>query len=47
STDDTRKIIEALNDSRIRIVDGPAKGNPIPNFENALREAKGDDHFSF
>lgn len=42
STDGTVEVIKTLGDQRIRIVDGPAKGNPIPNFENALREAKGD-----
>lgn len=42
STDATRQEILSLNDSRIRIVDGPAMGSPIPNFENALRHAKGD-----
>lgn len=42
STDNTRAVIRSLQDPRIRVVDGPAKGNPIPNFENALREAKGD-----
>lgn len=42
SKDDTRKIIEDLNDSRIHLIDGPALGSPIPNFENALQYAKGD-----
>lgn len=42
STDKTREQILAFNDSRIRLVDGPSLGSPIPNFENALRHAKGD-----
>ncbi len=42
SNDDTRRLIEELGDKRVRIVDGPAAGSPIPNFENALRHAKGD-----
>lgn len=42
STDETRALIEAIGDARIKIFDGPALGSPIPNFENALRQAKGD-----
>ncbi len=42
SSDDTRLLIEELGDKRVRIVDGPATGSPIPNFENALRHANGD-----
>ena len=41
STDETRQIIESLNDSRIRIIDGPKKG-AMRNFENALMASKGD-----
>lgn len=42
SNDRTIEKIKSLDDKRIRIVQGPCKGSPIPNFENALREAKGD-----
>ena len=42
STDCTVKILENLKDSRIRIIKGPCMGSPIPNFENALKHAKGD-----
>ena len=42
STDHTREQVLSFNDSRIVLVDGPALGSPIPNFENALRHAKGD-----
>ncbi len=42
STDNTLQVVEALNCPIIRIVKGPAVGSPQKNFENALREAKGD-----
>lgn len=42
SKDDTVQKIQSIGDARIRIVQGPCKGSPIPNFENALNEAKGD-----
>lgn len=49
STDDTLDIIRNINDSRIRIIPHsprPGKWDPVQrvthNFENALREAKGD-----
>lgn len=42
STDQTRAQVLAMNDARIRLVDGPALGSPIPNFENAMRHAQGD-----
>ena len=35
STDDTRAICYAMNSPIIRVIDGPALGSPIPNFENA------------
>ena len=42
SKDDTVQQVQSLGDARIRIVQGPCKGSPIPNFENALSMAKGD-----
>ena len=42
STDDTRAICYAMNNPLIRVIDGPALGCPIPNFENALRHARGE-----
>lgn len=42
STDDTLAIVESLHSPLIRVVQGPCLGYPTPNFENALREAKGD-----
>lgn len=42
STDGTCAVVEALHDPRVRIVQGPAKGSPIPNFEHALQMAAGD-----
>ncbi len=42
SKDGTRRLVEEIGDSRIRLVDGPAVGSPVANFENALRHAKGD-----
>lgn len=42
SKDNTRNIIEELNDGRIKIIDGPGMGSPTKNFEQALKHAKGD-----
>lgn len=42
STDSTLEIVRSFNDSRIRIVEGPAMGHPRYNFENALNHCKGD-----
>ncbi len=42
STDGTRELVAGIGDARIRTIDGPAQGSPIPNFENALRHAQGD-----
>lgn len=42
STDGTPDLVKSLNDSRIRLVEGPCKGSPIPNFEYALSLAQGD-----
>ena len=42
STDGTPDLVRSLNDSRIRLVEGPCKGSPIPNFEYALSLAQGD-----
>ena len=41
STDDTLKIVEALNCPFLRVVKGPQKG-VTQNFQNALSQAKGD-----
>lgn len=42
SKDNTRNIIEELNDGRIKIIDGPGMSSPTKNFEQALKHAKGD-----
>lgn len=42
STDNTLALINRLSDRRIRIINGPRRGVPALNFENALRAAKGD-----
>lgn len=42
SSDKTLEVIASYNDSRLRVVKGPAVGSPIPNFENALNEARGE-----
>lgn len=42
STDATRDVVTAFGDARIRLVDGPATGSLIANFEHALTLAKGD-----
>jgi len=42
STDATLAIIENLCDSRIKLFPGNRFYNPIYNFENALKQAKGD-----
>ena len=42
SADDTISIINSIDDKRIRIIKGPRKHSPILNFENALKEAKGE-----
>lgn len=42
STDRTREVIAAYGDARLKVVDGPGLGSPIPNFENALAHASGD-----
>lgn len=41
STDETIKIIESFNDSRIKIFNNPFKGI-IKNFENAISKSNGD-----
>lgn len=41
STDATLARIAALGDARVRVVAGPCAG-PIRNFENALRQVRGD-----
>ena len=42
STDSTLDVVRAFNSSIVRIVQGPGTGSPIDNFENALREARGE-----
>lgn len=42
SQDGTLDIIKNLNLPMVRVVKGPCLRSPIPNFEHALREAKGD-----
>ncbi len=39
---ETKKVIMALNDPRIRIVDGAHRGSPTWNFEKTLQCTKGD-----
>lgn len=41
STDDTIKIVRKINDSRIRIIEGPKKGIK-QNFANAIEHCKGE-----
>ncbi|MGN0280931.1 MAG: glycosyltransferase family 2 protein, partial [Prevotella sp.] len=42
STDNTVAIVKAINDKRIRIINGPRKHSPTFNFECTLKAAKGD-----
>ena len=42
STDDTISIINSIDDKRIKIIEGPRKHSPTPNFECAMKESKGD-----
>lgn len=42
SSDDTLDIINNIRDKRIKIYEGPQKGSPINNFENALKHTKGE-----
>lgn len=42
SIDNTINIIHSLADKRIRIIAGPKLNSPTFNFENAIKEAKGD-----
>ena len=42
STDATLAEVRALGSPLVRIVEGPRKGSPVLNFENALSHAKGD-----
>lgn len=41
STDATRAIVKSLADPRLTLIDGPRRGL-IANFENALRQARGE-----
>ncbi|WP_234736680.1 glycosyltransferase family 2 protein [Tellurirhabdus bombi] len=45
STDQTLMIVESLRDARIRILHNSGRHGPVGNFENALRQAKGDHIF--
>ena len=47
STDGTRELIKTYIDNdaclpKVYLIDGPSLHSPIPNFENALKNAKGD-----
>lgn len=42
STDNTLNAIMAFRDERIKITKGPRLNSPIWNFENALKQAKGE-----
>lgn len=42
SKDRTIEILKSYNDPRIKILEGPCKGHPRYNFENALKNASGD-----
>ena len=46
STDGTIDIIHAMKDDRIRVIEGPHKGSPVPNFEHVLSAANGDIIFT-
>ena len=42
STDGTLDVVRAFNNPIVRIVQGPRTGSPIPNFEHALQQARGE-----
>jgi len=42
STDDTLSIVASFRSPLVKVVQGPCKGSPILNFENALRHCSGD-----
>ena len=42
STDGTLDVVRAFNSPIVRIVQGPGTGSPIPNFEHALQQARGE-----
>ena len=42
SSDATLGILNFFNSKKIKIINGPAKGHPRYNFENALKNCKGD-----
>ena len=42
STDNTINIIKSFNDVRIKVISGLCKKSPTINFENALKNCKGD-----
>lgn len=42
SRDDTLQILSSYNDNRIKVFSNQGKHGVVPNFENALRHARGD-----
>jgi glycosyltransferase involved in cell wall biosynthesis len=42
STDDTVAVVRAFGDPRVRVLEGNTFRSPARNFENALREARGE-----
>jgi len=42
STDDTLAVVGSFGDPRIRVIEGPAAGSAMRNFEHALRHARGE-----
>lgn len=42
STDDTVRIIQGIDDQRIRLLEGSTFGSPVFNFEYALKQASGE-----
>lgn len=45
STDNTRKIVEEINDPRIKLVINEGENGYTKNFENALKKSSGDTIF--
>jgi teichuronic acid biosynthesis glycosyltransferase TuaG len=42
STDDTREVLAAIGDSRVKLIEGPRAGRPAIPRNRGIREAKGD-----
>lgn len=42
STDETLSLISSIGSPLVKVVEGPRKGSPALNFENALRHCSGD-----